>query len=192
MKRYIENIRESEIEDALITYLDILKELININTEVRLITRQLRLLDRQKRLDILLALGDEIFLIELKTEEFHIEHIKQILIYKEELEKLQQEKKFIGGKIVPLLLVTNFKGKDFTTCDENGIRIYKYSPIYVLKEYYDRLASIAQFMKIKPVDIGVFNIGLINRVMHGVENGLITLKELSEFSKLSNGSTTNH
>lgn len=192
MKKVIENIRESEVEDALITYLDILKEILNVTEEVRLITRQLRLVNGKKRLDILLAVGDELFLIELKTELFHKNHIKQILSYKEELEKLQQDKKLIGGKIVPVLLVTDFKETDFKTCEESGIRIYIYSPVDILTKYYDKVASIATFMKIRPVDLGVFNIGLINRVMKGLENGLITLKDLSEFSQLSSRSITHH
>jgi len=172
MKKLIENIRESEIEDALITYLDIFKEILNVDKEIRLITRQLRLIDGKKRLDILLAVGDEIFLIELKTEQFHRNHIKQILSYKEELMSLQQEKKLIGGNIVPVLLVTGFKESDFDACRESGIRIYSYSPIDILTKYYDKMASVATFLKIRPVDLGVFNIGLINRVMKGLESGL--------------------
>ena len=126
MGKVTKDIRESEVEDALITYLDILKEVLKAEKEVRLITRQLRMIDGKKRLDILLAVGDEIFLIELKTETFHVNHIKQILSYKEELEKLQQEKKLIPGKIVPVLLVTNFKEKDLRVCEESKIRIYSF------------------------------------------------------------------
>jgi hypothetical protein len=192
MKKVSENIRESEVEDALVTYLDILKEILNIDKEVRLVTRQLRLVEGKKRLDILLAVGDEIFLIELKTELFHINHIKQILTYKEELEKLQQEKKLIRGEIIPVLLVTNFKEKDLKICEDNGVKIYNYSPIYILTKYYDKVASIAKFMKIRPKDLGVFNIGLINRVIKGLENGLTTVKELSLFSQLSIKSIDHH
>lgn len=192
MKKVNENIRESEVEDALIAYLDILKEILNVDKEVRLIARQLRLINGKKRLDILVAVGDEIFLIELKTEIFHRDHIKQILTYKEELERLQLEKKFIRGKIVPVLLVTNFKETDIKACEESGIRIYNYSPVNILTKYYDKVASIATFMKIRPVDLGVFSIGLINRVMKGLEKGLITLKDLSEFSQLSGRSITHH
>lgn len=192
MKRDIENIRESEVEDALISNLDIFKEILKLNKEVRLITRQLRLIEGKRRLDVLLAVGDEIFLIELKAEPFHRDNVSQILTYKEELEKLQQEKNLIGGKIVPVLLVTNFKGNDVKICEESGIKIYSYSPLYILTKYYDKVASIAKFMKIRPVDIGVFNIGLINRIMRGLENGFTTLKELSEFAKLSRSSVDHH
>jgi DNA-binding transcriptional ArsR family regulator len=192
MKRIIENIRESEIEDALVANLDIFKLMLNINKEVRLITRQLRLVDGRKRLDILLAVGDKIFLIELKADSFQREHIKQILTYKEELKKLQQEKNLIGGEIIPVLLVTNFKKQDLKICEENGIRLYQYSPIDILTKYYDKVASIAKFMKIRPVDLGVFNIGLINRVMKGLENGFTTVKEIADFCHLSIRSVTHH
>lgn len=192
MKKVLENIRESEVEDALIAYLDILKEILSVDKDIRLITRQLRLVNGKKRLDILVAVGDEIFLIELKTDIFHGDHMGQILTYKEELEKLQQEKKLIGGKIIPVLLVTNFKETDFKACEEGGIRIYSYSPVDILTKYYDKVASIAKFMKIRPVDLGVFNIGLINRVMNSLESGLTTIKDLSEFNQLSGRSVTNH
>lgn len=192
MGKVTKNIRESEVEDALITYLDILKEVLKVKKEVRLITRQLRMIDGKKRLDILLAVGDEIFLIELKTETFHVDHIKQVLSYKEELEKLQQEKKLISGKIVPVLLVTNFKEKDLRVCEESEIRICDYSPVDILTKYYDKMTSVATFLKIRPVDLGIFNIGLINRVMKGLESGLNILKDLSEFSQLSSRSVDHH
>ncbi|MBN2373891.1 hypothetical protein JXL19_08910 [bacterium] len=192
MKRNLENIRESEIEDALVANIDIFKVILSIDKEVRFITRQLRLIDGKKRLDILLAVGDEIFLIELKAYPFQKDHIKQILTYKEELKKLQQEKNLIGGEIIPVLLVTNFKEQDIKICGENGIKLYQYSPVDILTKYYEKVTSIANFMKIRPVDLGVFNIGLINRVIKGLENGFTTLKEIAEFSYLSVRSVTHH
>lgn len=192
MKKISDNIRESEVEDALVANLDIFRVMLNIDKEVRLITRQLRLIDGKKRLDILLAIGNEIFLIELKTDSFQRDHIEQILTYKEELKKLQEEKNLIGGEIIPVLLVTNFKDQDLKGCEENGIRLYKYSPIEILTKYYEKVASIAKFMKIRPVDLGVFNIGLINRVIKKLENGFTTLKELADFTHLSAMSATHH
>jgi len=48
MGKVTKDIRESEVEDALITYLDILKEVLKAEKEVRLITRQLRMIDGKK------------------------------------------------------------------------------------------------------------------------------------------------
>ena len=192
MKTVNENIREAEVEDALIAYLDIFREVLGVDKEIHLIARQFRLVEGKRRLDVLLAVGDEIFLIELKTESFLKDYIEQILAYKEEVERLQQERKLVLGKIIPVLLVTNFSDVDSKTCRENGVRIYKYSPIEILTKYYDKVASIAKFMKIRPVDLGVFNIGLINRVMNGLETGLVTPKELAEFSQLATRSITHH
>lgn len=192
MKKFTENISEAEVEDALISNLDILKEMFDLDKDIRLITRQLRLIDGKRRLDILLAVGDEIFLIELKVAPFHRDYVKQILTYKEELEELQKEKNLVGGEIIPVLLVTSFKAQDFIICKESGVRIYKYSPLDILTKYYERVANIAKFMKIRPVDLGVFNIGLINRVMKGLENGFTTVKEIAEFSHLSVRSVTHH
>ena len=63
MKKSVENIREVEVEDALIANLDIFKELFSLDKEVRLIKRQLRLIDGKYRLDILLAVGNEMLLV---------------------------------------------------------------------------------------------------------------------------------
>lgn len=193
MVRKRENkILESEIEDALVTYLDILKDILNIKKEIRLIARQLQLPDEKKRLDILLTVGDEIFLIELKVESFKESFIEQVLSYKKQLVKLQEDKKLVSGRIISLLLVTDCKSSDIEKCRDRGIRIFEYSPINVLKKYFERMASVATFMKIRPVDLGVFNVGLINRIMEGLENGRSTLKELSEFSSLTTRSVDHH
>jgi hypothetical protein len=192
MKKAAENIREAEIEDALVANLDNFKEMLCLEKEMRFISRQLRLIDGKNRLDILLAVGNEILLVELKATKFQSEYIKQILTYKEELIALQQEKNLISGKIVPILLVTGFTEQDLKICEGNGVCIYEYSPVDVLTKYYEKVASIAKFMRIRPVDLGVFNIGLINRVMTGLENGFTTTKEISEFGKLSVLSVTHH
>ncbi len=192
MKSRSENIRESEVEDALLAQLDILRELLDVGQGIRLIARQLRLIDGQRRLDILLAAGGEIVLVELKTEPFHLDHLQQILNYKEKLEGLQQERQLIAGTIVPILLVTGFSRTDADACHQMGVRVCSYSPLQVLTKYYDRLASVANFMRVRPKDLGVFNIGLINRVIGGLENGLTTVAELSVSTQLSGKSMAHH
>lgn len=192
MRQSPENIREAEVEDALIANLEIFQEILGLDKEVHLISRQLRLVNGKRRLDILLSHGNQILLVELKTGSFQHEHLEQVLSYKDELEKLQRDKQLIGGIIVPILLVTRFEERDSKTCENSRVHLHKYSPIDILTRYYEKVSDIARFMRIRPVDLGVFNIALINRVMLGLEEGFVTLKELSEFSKLSTKSIANH
>lgn len=192
MRQPLENIREAEVEDALIANLGIFKEILNLDEEVHLISRQLRLVNGKRRLDVLLSHGNQILLVELKTGSFQHEYVEQILSYKSELEKLQLDKHLLNGIIIPILLVAKFKEQDSEICENNKIRLQKYSPVDVLTKYYEKVSNIAKFMKIRPVDLGVFNIALINRVMDGLEEGFIALRDLSEFSKLSTKSITNH
>jgi len=85
MEKQISEIAESEIENALVAHLDILRGILATEEEVRLISRQLRLAEGKKRLDILLTVGHEIFLVEVKREPFKEEFIRQILTYYDEL-----------------------------------------------------------------------------------------------------------
>src|SRR3972149_3483597 len=192
MAKQVNEILESEIESALVAHLDILRGILTTENEIRLISRQLRLADGERRLDILLAVGNEILLIELKKEPFKKQFIEQVIAYQEELRILQENKKIISGKIVPVILVTDYGDTDIDICTKAGVRIYRYSPLDVLKQYFEKMASIATFMKIRPVDLGVFNIGLINRIMNGLEAGASTLEELSEVSALTNMSADHH
>ena len=192
MQRIIEDIRESEIEDALIANLEVFRELLNLEKDVRLITRQLRLIDGKKRLDILLAVGDQIFLVELKAEPFHRDNIKQIMTYKEELKKLQIEKNLIAGEIIPVILATDYTEIDLNICIANGLKVVKYSPIDILTKYYNKVASVARFMQVRPVDLDVFNIGLINRVIKALGDGVLAPKDISKVTKLSLLSVNHH
>jgi len=192
MRIYHENIRESEVEDALISNLDIFRKILGLEKEIRLLTRQLRLVDGKQRLDILLVIGDEIFLIELKADIFRNENIEQILSYKNELEQLQNNKELVPGKIVPVLMVTDYNEHDLKTCAEFGVRVIKYSPLEILTKFFDKISSVAKFIKIRPVDIGVFNIGLINRAMTALEKGYSNINDIKKFSNLSSGSVKNH
>jgi hypothetical protein len=192
MRQLSENIREAEVEDALVANIGIFNEILTLGGEVRLISRQLRLINGRRRLDILLLYQDQILLVELKAGPFQPEHVDQILIYRNELERLQQDKNLISGVITPIILVTAFREADLEACTKNGVRLHRYSPAEVLTKYYERLSSVASFMRLRPVDLGVFNIALINRVMQALENGLINQKEICEFSKLSAKSVANH
>lgn len=192
MEKRSESIRESQIEDALVAYLDILRNLLGIKAEVRLIGRQIHLADGKRRLDILLAVENEIVLVELKVEPFQSEFVDQVVEYKQDLEILQSQKKLVAGNIQPVLLVTDCTPTQIENSQVKGVQVKKYSPVFVLTEYFNHLAAVATFLKLRPVDLGVFNIGLINRVIKALDVGNVTLKKIVTMTSLAPQSIDHH
>jgi len=174
------NIRESEVEEALVSNLVYLKKLLSLTYDLRLIARQLRLKSGDKKLDLLIAHGTELCLLELKVTKFFSEHIKQINEYREELYNLQSNGELFKAEIHSFLLVTSYNRKDKDLCESHQITIIKYEPLDVLKDYFQNLYSVAPFLRIKPNDYGVYNIGLINRVLENLSKGVLTQNKLAE------------
>lgn len=94
----LNKIKESEVEEALVSDLRIIKTLLYLPTEPRLIARQLQLEDGS-RLDLLMSSGDFLFLIELKVTKYFPEHKEQILRYKNQIEQLQVQKELPVGDV---------------------------------------------------------------------------------------------
>lgn len=163
IKRNHEKIKESEVEEALISDLSAVKKLLFISKEPTLIARQL-LLTKESRLDLLFSYGDSLLLVELKITKFYSEHRKQILRYKKEIERLQSEKELPSGKIQMYLLVTDFLSQELVECTADNIYLFSYSPEAVLENYYQNLFRTTSFLRVKPKDYGVFNLALINRL----------------------------
>jgi len=186
------NIRESEVEDALVANLFYLKQILNLTYNIKLIARQLELKSREQRLDLLVTHGKELCLIELKVTRFDNIYVNQLNDYREELLKLQKQGELVSGRLRAFLLVTGFLKKEKELCESHKIEIIEYKPIEVLKNYFENLSAIAPFLKIKPQDYGVFNIGLINRVLNELSNGTVKQEELAKITELSKGSVHNH
>lgn len=191
LKRH-NNISESEIEEALVTNLIYLKELFGLNNDIKLIARQLKLRDGEQRIDLLVANGKELCLIELKVTRYSDDFLKQVTEYKNELTNLQMEGRLVDGVIKPYLLVTDARRNDIERCKLEGIELIIYEPLDVLKNYYENLSAIAPFLKIRPNDYGVFNIGLINRALLELGRGLSKQNDIASNIKLSKGSVHNH
>lgn len=192
-KKKHNNIKESQVEEALVSNLIYLKKILNLTPDIKLIARQLILKSIDKRLDLLIMSGKELCLIELKVSKFVFEYIKQVNDYRKELKILQKKEELVSGKIRAFLLVTDYnKKKEKLICDSNKIEIVKYEPLGVLNKYFDRIYLATPFFKIKPNDYGVFNIGLINRVLVKVNEGIFYEKNLSKEIKLSKGTVHNH
>lgn len=82
------DIRETQIEDILVSAPLLTKKILNLDDEPRLIGRQI--LIPSGRLDLLYTYQTKFLLIELKVISFHNKFIQQILQYKKELIDFQK------------------------------------------------------------------------------------------------------
>lgn len=186
-----EKIKESEIEEALVADLSLLKTILGLGNEPKVIARQLHL-NSESRLDLLLSSGNQLILVELKVTRFYSEHKDQILRYKQEIEGFQSNNQLPLGEIVPYLLVTDYLESNYKDCKTSNITLIKYEPEAVLNSYYQSLLKSTHFLRVKPKDYGVFNLGLINRTLIELQNGLTMEKDISQETRLSRNSTKNH
>jgi len=186
------NISESQVESALVANLSYIKDILQIEDELKLIARQLRMKSGEQRLDLLLSGGKNLYLIELKIMPFLEENLEQILSYKEELEELQHTGKLINADILLYLLVVEANKNQIEISKQRGVNVIVYEPVDVLKNYYQNLASLTPFLNIRPNDYGVFNIGLINRAFVELANGAMDAEDIAQKIGLSKGSVHNH
>ena len=186
------NIKENQVEEALISDLDYLRRLIGLTYDIKIIARQFRLKSGKQRLDILLSHQNEICLIELKITPFSNNFINQVNDYRNELILLQKEKRLFDGNIQAFLLVTEYRSKDIIECISNNIQLIRYNPLDVLNNYYSKLSTIADFLTIKPCDYGVINLGLINKTLSKIDQGSTDESSIAESLNLSQNSIHNH
>jgi hypothetical protein len=190
--RLHDRVKESEIEEALVSDLRILQSVLGLSNEVKLIARQLHLRNRKRRIDLLLVSGKQLVLVELKVTPFSLENKGQILEYKLELEHLQNHSQLPAGEILCFLLVTDYLSFHFDDCRRSGVALIKYAPESVLKNYYSNLLTSNHFLRVKPKDYGVFNLGLMNRTLLEVQKGKTQEEEIAKSIKLSTNSVHNH
>ena len=186
------NISESQVEDVLISNLFYLKELLNLPNDLRLIVRQLRLKSGEQRIDLLVADGKDLCLIELKVTKYSDDFLDQIVEYRKELIQLQSQGKIVGGKIKSFLLVTKATKKQIKISNQNETELIVYEPLDLMKNYYKDLSAVAPFLKIKPNDYGVFSLGLINRALLELSKGVSQQNNIADKIHLSKGSIHNH
>lgn len=191
-KKQHNNIKESEVEEALVSNLLFLKKILHLTSDTKVIARQLPLKSGDQRLDLLIAHGKELCLIELKVTKFVNEYVNQINDYRQELLRLQGEGQLVDGPLRAFLLVAGFSQRDNELCTSQNIEIIKYKPIDILNDYFQNLSAVAPFLRIKPHDYGVFNIGLINRALTVISEGLVKQAQIAQAIGLSKGSVHNH
>jgi hypothetical protein len=171
-------IRESQIEDILVNSPLLAKNILGLEEEPRLLGRQIIL--PSGRLDMLYAYRTKLLLVELKVESFHKRFIQQVFNYRQELNGFQNQGRLIGGEIHPYLLCTNATEPNKEFARTQGVTCHEYKPEDVLQFFYTNFKPIASFFNIKPIDIGIWNIHLINKFVYFLEqtNSVKKLREL--------------
>lgn len=176
-------IRETQIEDILVTTPYITKKILNLDDDPKLVGRQMIL--PSGRLDMLYAYQNNFLLIELKIVSFQKKFINQVLDYKNDLVEFQNIGKLFKGEIIPCLLLPKIDYKNKKIIENEGIKCFEYSPEEVLKYFYnEKLRPITSFVEIKPIDIGIWNIHLINSFIYN----LLQTNSIQELRNLYNGS----
>lgn len=171
-------VRESQIEDVLVSASVLTRRLLNLEDEPRLLVRQMIL--PSGRLDLLYAYQTKLLLIELKVVEFKDDFLDQVLNYKTDLVECQRRGKLLHGDIEPYLLCTEATSREESLSAQRGVRLAKYDPREVLDFFYKNFKPIAFFTAIKPIDIGIWNLHLIHELIYFLEqtNSVARLREL--------------
>lgn len=186
------NISESQVEDALVANLVFLQKILKLSSDLKLITRQLRLKSGEERIDLLLSSGKNLCLVELKVVGFSEDWLRQVISYRDELISLQNVGELVSGEVSSFLLITDAKETDIELAKQKGIDVIIYQPLDVLKNYYESLAAVAPFLKMKPNDYGVFSFGLISRALLQLSDGIVKQEDIAEKTGLSKQSIHNH
>ncbi len=134
------------------------------------------------RLDMLYAFKTKFLLIELKVTSFNKKHIQQVLQYKQDLIDFQKSGKLLQCEIQPYLLCTSINENQKKVGIQEGVVCLDYNPEEILKYFYQNLRPIASFVEIKPIDIGIWNLHLINKVIYELK-GTNSVKELQNIVK---------
>lgn len=169
-------IREAQIEDILISSPALMKETLRLDEEPQLIGRQI--IVPSGRLDMLYAYQKDLFLIELKISSFQKKFVQQIINYRNDLQLFQKQGKLIQGNIQPFLLLPEISQNNKKNAKMEGVFCEEYNPETILKYFYsEKLRPITSFVENKPIDIGIWNIHLVNKFIYYVEK-TNSIKEL--------------
>jgi len=171
-------IRETQIEDILVSSPSLMKETLKLDEEPRLIGRQI--IVPSGRLDMLYAYQKDLFIIELKVSPFQKKFVQQVISYRNDLQLFQKQGKLIQGHVQPFLLLPEISLNNKKNAETEGVICEEYDPETVLKYFYsEKLRPITSFVENKPIDIGIWNIHLINKFIYFVE-------KISSISELKN------
>lgn len=170
-------IRESQIEDVLVSAPVLTRNILNLSEEPRLLARQMIL--PSGRLDLLYAYKTNLLLIELKVVPLQQKFIKQVSDYRNDLTNFQVNGKLILGNIQTYLVCPTVSATLKTQASKQNISCVEYSPEDVLKFFYTNLKPIASLAEKKPIDIGIWNLHLIHEFIYYLEQ-TNSVKELQD------------
>ncbi|MEW6171428.1 MAG: hypothetical protein AB1472_07745 [Candidatus Omnitrophota bacterium] len=145
------------------SYPQITASILEFKGELRLIARQM--IVPSGKIDLLFLGETKLFLIELKVEEFNKNFVDQIVNYRDDLLKLQQDGKLINADINSFLFLPSYDSTDELVAKSANVSLKKYSPNEVLETFFRELSSLSSFLTVRPMDYGVWNIHLINRAL---------------------------
>lgn len=160
-------VRESQIEDVLVSASALTRRLLNLKDEPRLLARQMIL--PSGRLDLLYAYQAKLLLVELKAVEFRGGFLDQVLSYKADLVEHQRKEKLLHGDIDSYLLCTEATSSEESLAAGRGVQLTKYDPQEVLDFFYENFKPIAFFTETKPIDIGIWNLHLVHKFIYFLE-----------------------
>jgi hypothetical protein len=158
------DIRESQIEDVLVSAPVLTKNILQLDDEPRLLVRQM--IVPSGRLDLLYAYQTKLLLIELKVVPFQQKFIKQVLDYKSDLISYQEQGKLLRGEVLPYLLCPSISEEQRKAAAAIGIICTNYEPEEVLQFFYQNFKPIASFTEVKPIDIGIWNLHLVHNFIY--------------------------
>ncbi|GMO55936.1 MAG: hypothetical protein Ta2C_11170 [Candidatus Endomicrobiellum trichonymphae] len=162
-------IRESQIEDILVSSPDLTKSILGLDDNPKLIGRQIIL--PSGRLDMLYTYKAMFLLLELKIVSFQKKFVEQVLNYRNDLIEFQKTGKLLEGEITPYLVLPSMDSEYLQFAENNGVKCIEYNPEEVLKYFYNgKLKPITSFVELKPIDIGIWNIHLINKFIFELKN----------------------
>jgi hypothetical protein len=118
-----------------------------------------------------------LLLVELKVVEFHSKFVQQVLKYRDDLLSFQESGRLLRGEIQPYLLCTSASRTQKEIALSDGIICLDYDPEQVLQYFYTNLRPIAHLAKLKPIDIGIWNLHLLHDFIY-------LLKQTSSVAKL--------
>ena len=170
------DIRESQIEDILVSAPVLTKNLLHLEDEPRFLCRQMIM--SSGRLDLLYTYRTELLLLELKVVPFRKQFVEQLSAYRNDLLRMQENGDLIQGHICTYLLVTEDRPIRQKIRDIGDVKCIIYDPAEVLNYFYTNMKPIALFTETKPIDIGIWNIHLIHEMVYSIESGITSVKEL--------------
>jgi len=169
-------IRESQIEDILVSAPVLTKSLLHLEDEPRFLCRQMTM--SSGRFDLLYTYRTELLLLELKVVPFKKQFIEQLCAYRNDLLKMQEDGDLIQGRICTYLLITEDVRIKHEVRSVDDVKCIVYDPAEVLSYFYKNMKPIALFTETKPIDIGIWNIHLIHSLVYSLNTGINSVTEL--------------